>query len=155
MSGSTGPWKADEALAHEICKRWSVPKGGDVEPFFDLFHKDATFDTMAKRDLFPEVGGRMNWQQFHDYVYNESRWTDLRVQVVGTTAQVNRLAVEADGKMDVKGKIYNNVYHWVFELRDGKISAARFYLDTLYAKQFVEWLKEEGANMPPHEGRQA
>jgi hypothetical protein len=44
--------EANEKLAYEICHRWSIEVGGDVEPFFELFHDDATFTTMAIQAVF-------------------------------------------------------------------------------------------------------
>ena len=32
------------------------------------------------------------------------------------------------------GRVYNNLFHFVFELRDGRIVASREYTDFLYAK---------------------
>jgi ketosteroid isomerase-like protein len=44
--------------------------------------------------------------------------------------------------MTVNGNSYKNRYHWLFEIQGGKISAARFYLDTLFAKKAMEWVDE-------------
>ncbi|KAL2061492.1 hypothetical protein VTL71DRAFT_6869 [Oculimacula yallundae] len=129
-------------LAGDICKKWSVPKGGDVEPFFALFHDDATFTTMAKPELFPRLGGTKTKEEFKEWVYHESRLTDLVVNCEGVTADADRVAVEASSTMSVNGNEYNNLYHWLFEVKDGKISAARFYLDTLFAKKAIEWMSE-------------
>jgi ketosteroid isomerase-like protein len=52
------------------------------------------------------------------------------------------LALEASSDMTINGHPYSNRYHWLFELQDGKIAAARFYLDTLFAKQAMEWVNE-------------
>ena len=35
------------------------------------------------------------------------------------------------------GKVDHNLYHFLFEGRDGKIEAVREYLDTLYAKEVL------------------
>lgn len=139
--------EANRKLGYELTKRWCIPKGGDVEPFFELFHDDAICETMVKRELFPELGGTMTKQQFRDYVHAESRNAELKVRVVGTTAEPNRVAVEADSDMELNGHIYQNVYHWLFETRDGKVTHAKFYLDTLLARKFVDWLKEDGAQL--------
>ncbi|KIW31164.1 uncharacterized protein PV07_02833 [Cladophialophora immunda] len=132
-------------LAYKICETWSVPKGGDVDPFFDLFHDDASFTTMAQKGMLPRLAGTLDKKGFRDWVYHESRITDLSVKVEGITADENRLALEASSNMNVNGNSYNNYYHWLFEIQDGKISAARFYLDTLFAKKAMEWMEESAA----------
>jgi len=49
-------------------------------------------------------------------------------------AEGDCVAVEAESKgPHVSGKIYNNKYHWLFRMRDGKIVLAREYMDTQHA----------------------
>src|SRR5262245_43574936 len=61
-----------------------------------------------------------------------------RVTPTGITAEGERVAVEAEsyGKT-ASGKIYNNLYHFLVEVRDGKIQAVREYLDTMHAKEVL------------------
>ncbi|EXJ63353.1 uncharacterized protein Z519_08622 [Cladophialophora bantiana CBS 173.52] len=134
-------------IGRQLTERWCIPKGGDVEPFFELFSDDAICETMVKKELFPELGGRMTKQEFKDYVYAESRVTELKVWVTGITAEANRVAVEAASDMSVGKNIYQNVYHWLFEIKNGKVVHARFYLDTLLARKFVDWVQEAGGDM--------
>jgi len=35
------------------------------------------------------------------------------------------------------GKLYNNRYHFLIEIRDGKIQAVREYLDTMHANEVL------------------
>lgn len=139
--------KIDEnhKLAYKICEHWSVKKGGDVEPFFDLFHDDATFTTIAQKGMLPLLAGTLSKDEFRAWVFKESRIGDVSVKVEGTTASEDRLAVEASSDMNINGNSYCNRYHWLFEIKDGKISAARFYLDTLFAKQAMQWVEEAEA----------
>ena len=136
--------EANTKLAYEICKTWSVPKGGDVEPFFAFFHDMTTPHSRPwlRRNFYLNWRERMNKQGFREWGFNESRITDLSVKVEGITASEDRLALEASSNMEVNGNSYCNVYHWLFEIREGKISAARFYLDTLFAEKAIEWMEE-------------
>lgn len=133
---------ANKKLACEICEKWSVKKGGDVDPFFDLFHDDATFTTIAQKGMLPVLAGTLDKAAFRDWVFKESRVGDVSVKVEGVTADENRLALEASSNMEINGHSYCNRYHWLFEVQNGKIAAARFYLDTLFAKQAMEWVDE-------------
>ncbi|KIW90816.1 uncharacterized protein Z519_08599 [Cladophialophora bantiana CBS 173.52] len=133
---------ANKKLAYEICEKWSVPKGGDVDPFFALFHDNATFTTIAQKDMFPRLAGTLDKAAFRDWVFKESRVGDVKVTVEGITADEDRLALEASSQMEINGNSYCNRYHWLFEIEDGKISAARFYLDTLFAKEAMRWVDE-------------
>ncbi len=62
----------------------------------------------------------------------------LSIQVRNTIAEGDCVAVEwvARGK-SAKGKPYENYYHVMFEVKDGKIQAVREYVDTLYAKEVL------------------
>jgi ketosteroid isomerase-like protein len=46
----------------------------------------------------------------------------------------DKVAVEAESYMRLRnGRVYNNHYHFAIEMRDGKISAIREYMDTQHA----------------------
>ncbi len=63
----------------------------------------------------------------------------LRFSILGTTAERDRVAVEAESYgMTREGKLYNNVYHLLVLLADGKIRAAREYLDSGHATEVLE-----------------
>jgi uncharacterized protein len=55
----------------------------------------------------------------------------IRLTPLAWTAEGDRVAVETESYADVKnGRTYNNLYHFVFEVRDGKIQAVKEFLDT-------------------------
>jgi ketosteroid isomerase-like protein len=62
----------------------------------------------------------------------------LSIQVRSAIGEGDNVAVEwiARGK-SAKGKNYENYYHLMFEVRNGKIQAIREYVDTLYAKEVL------------------
>ncbi len=62
----------------------------------------------------------------------------VSIQVRNTIGEGDCVAVEwvARGK-SAKGRSYENYYHLMFELRNGKIQAIREYVDTLYAKEVL------------------
>jgi uncharacterized protein len=58
----------------------------------------------------------------------------IRLTPKGFTAEGDRVAVETESfARHSNGKIYQNQYHFLFEVRDGKIQAVREYLDTMHA----------------------
>lgn len=62
----------------------------------------------------------------------------LAIDVRNTIAEGDCVAVEwiARGKT-AKGKAYENYYHIMFEVKNGKVQAVREYVDTLYAKEVL------------------
>jgi len=55
----------------------------------------------------------------------------------GITAQDNRVAVEAEslGVLKPNGKTYNNRYHFLFEIENGRIASLKEYCDTAHAAE--------------------
>ena len=62
----------------------------------------------------------------------------LRVTPTGLTAEGDRVAVEAESFAKMKnGKTYQNKYHFLFIVRDGKIQSVKEYLDTIHANEVL------------------
>lgn len=62
----------------------------------------------------------------------------LALRVKGVTAEGERVAVEAESFAKMKnGKTYQNRYHFLCEVRAGKIQAVREYLDTMHANEVL------------------
>jgi ketosteroid isomerase-like protein len=62
----------------------------------------------------------------------------LALRVKGVTAEGDRVAVEVESFAKMKsGKTYQNRYHFLCEVRDGKIQAVREYLDTMHANEVL------------------
>ncbi len=62
----------------------------------------------------------------------------LKITPKVVIAEGDRVSVEAEsyGEM-ANGKVYNNQYHFMIEVRDGKVQAVREYLDTIHAKEIL------------------
>lgn len=57
-------------------------------------------------------------------------------EIVSMTAEDDRVAAEINGSsLRKSGARYDNVYHFLFRVRDGKIVEIREHNDTLYASQ--------------------
>ena len=70
---------------------------------------------------------------------SSSAWLEpVKFTIKGITAEGDRVAVEVEsyGKFG-NGKIYQNHYHFLFEVREGKIQAVREYLDTQHLKETI------------------
>jgi ketosteroid isomerase-like protein len=58
-----------------------------------------------------------------------------RMIIHGVTAEGDRVAVEAESIFPLKnGKTYNNTYHFMIGLRDGKVFSVREYNNTAYVR---------------------
>ena len=62
----------------------------------------------------------------------------LRLTPTAFTCEGDRVAVEAESYAEISnGKLYSNRYHFLIEVRDGKIQAVREYLDTMHANEVL------------------
>jgi uncharacterized protein len=60
----------------------------------------------------------------------------IEFTVHSLTAEADRVAAEVESYAPlVNGKVYNNHYHMLFEIRDGKIVIVKEYADTAHARE--------------------
>jgi ketosteroid isomerase-like protein len=58
----------------------------------------------------------------------------IRVTTKAFTIEGDRVAVEAESHAErIDGRVYNNEYHFLFEIRDGQVQSVREYFDTMHA----------------------
>lgn len=57
----------------------------------------------------------------------------IRITPKAMTAEGERVAVEAESYTETRnGRVYNNHYHFLMTVRDGKIAGVKEYLDTMH-----------------------
>jgi len=111
---------------------------GRLQDALLLLSEDATW-------LIPgrlEISGLMTKSQFSDLL--KQMWGSMaegyRITPKGITAEGNRVAIETEGYGKLPdGRVYNNRYHLLFEIRGDKIVAVREYADTQHAKEIWGW----------------
>jgi ketosteroid isomerase-like protein len=113
----------------QVVRSWfDAVNRGDEDFILGLTTDDFQFKAMARqpewmlynwnRDEFVKVPSTMS----------KLMTSPIRLSIVDMTAEGDRVAVEAetDSQM-LNGKRYNNGYHFVFKLRDGKFYEVREY----------------------------
>jgi ketosteroid isomerase-like protein len=75
----------------------------------------------------------------------------LEFTIHAMTAEGERVAVEAESRGEhVSGKIYNNLYHFLFEFKNGRLLKLKEYMDTeLVTLILCEGKKPQSAKTPP------
>jgi ketosteroid isomerase-like protein len=62
----------------------------------------------------------------------------LRIAVKAMTAEGDRVAIEAESLgRHATGRTYNNQYHFLMVIRDGKVREFREYFDTMHANEVL------------------
>ena len=101
---------------------------------------DCVLDAMAESATWwaPGVSGTKSKREMGELLKNlGAAFTNgLKITVDGSIAEGDRVAIEAHsyGEM-VTGKVYQNQYHFLFEVRDGKVQIVKEYMDTLHVKE--------------------
>lgn len=96
---------------------------GDIATIEALQHPDCTWWILGFGD--------MTRQAFIDSVRDGLLTANWRVaDIIGITAEGDRVAVEVRGEMTFPNTVYRNEYHNVLIVRDGLIVSGKEYMDT-------------------------
>jgi len=119
-----------------------------VTRFLELFSSGAVKETMAMMtdDATWWVAGTMPISGTYTKLQFEKLLSGvldvctgpIRIEPRNWTAEGDRIALEAESFVDTRnGRTYNNLYHFKFKVRDGKIASVREYLDTMHANAIL------------------
>lgn len=62
----------------------------------------------------------------------------LTVTVDNAIAEGDRVAIEAHSYGEAAtGRLYQNKYHWLIEVKGGKVQVVKEYMDTLHAREAI------------------
>ncbi|MFI0576885.1 nuclear transport factor 2 family protein [Streptomyces tendae] len=123
----------NKEIAQRLVKGFSAD--GDINAALALLREDAVWTVMGHPESFRLSGG-MPKEQFIKHItdFRGSTPDGLRMIVTGVTAEGDRVAVEAESTGTLSnGNVLNQVYHFLFEIKNDKIVAAREYIDTAHA----------------------
>jgi uncharacterized protein len=112
-----------------VVRRWfDAVNRGDEGEILTLTAEDFVFQTMARQ---PEwLLYTWNREQFSKVPSSMSAvlTAPIQLKIIDMTAEGERVAVEAETDSEMlNGRRYNNAYHFVFKLRDGKFIEVREY----------------------------
>jgi ketosteroid isomerase-like protein len=124
--------EANKKLVKEFHEVFST---GDVDNILSYMAPDATwwvagsfgmsgtYDVDGMRTLFSGVGDSV-------------KGGAIRLTPTAMTAEGERVAVETESYAELtNGRVYNNLYHFLFVVRDGKIHQVKEYLDTIHTNE--------------------
>lgn len=113
----------------------------DVAGALDAMTDDVTWRIVGKPELLSAAGVHNKEQiarVFHGMLGQLKN--GLQMTVKGAIAEGDKVAVEAESYGELQnGRIYNNTYHFLMTIRDGKICDVREYLDTQHV--FATWFQ--------------
>jgi uncharacterized protein len=115
---------------------------GDIDGALALMTDDATWRIPGKKELSP-IAGLYSKEKIARLFRRmlDALVSGLSMTVVSSIAEGDRIALEVTSSGDLKnGRQYRQEYHFLMELREGKICAVREYLDTQHAHDV--WVAE-------------
>lgn len=124
--------QANKALVAEFME---VFGSGDVDRILSFMDESATWWVAGNID---GISGTKDKQGFGEMLAGLSQLTKtgaISLTPLAWTAEGDRVAVETESYSELNnGRVYNNLYHFVFEVRDGKIQKVKEFLDTEHTR---------------------
>lgn len=121
-------------VAIEFFRRYDA---GDVQGALDLLADDCSYWLAGKPGSNATAGQAHTKAQMADIFrrMGEAMTGPLRMTVKGTVAEGDRVAVEATSRGELRnGRVYEQEYHVLMTVRDGRIAEAREYMDTQHVQ---------------------
>jgi uncharacterized protein len=112
---------------------------GKLDDALELIADTATWWVLGNPEQFALAGIKTRAQFVEGLaVVSAAMPGGVEVTITGITAEGDRVAAEGETHGEsVTGKTYHNLYHYLFEVRDGKIQLVREYLDTIHARDVL------------------
>jgi ketosteroid isomerase-like protein len=113
-----------------------VFSSGDVPALIAMMTDDSTWWVSGRIDGLSGTYPRDEFARLVEGAKAAYKTGALKITPSGMVAEGDKVAVEAESWAEtVDGRVYNNYYHWLVTVRDGKIAAVKEYMDTMHAKQ--------------------
>ena len=108
----------------------------DINGALSLLDEAVIWRAMGREGGLP-MSGEMNKEAIGGLIcaVREAIPDGLKLTPAGWTTEGDRVALEMEsyGKLH-NGKVYNNLYHFLITVSDGKITSLKEYMDTYHAK---------------------
>ena len=120
-----------EASRQTVLRFLEVFSTGDVDATLAMMDDEATWWVAGTIPL----SGTKSKQEFGEMLSGVAATCKGPITLTphGVTAEGARVAVETESYAELNnGRIYNNLYHFLFVVRDGKVLQVKEYLDTMH-----------------------
>lgn len=115
-------------------KFMDVFSSGDIVSLLKMMSEDATWWVAGTL----EISKTYAKQEFGELLESMAKLCEgpIKLTPIAFTCDEQRVAVETESYAETKsGKIYNNRYHFLFILKDGRIHKVKEYLDTMHTNE--------------------
>ena len=128
MDNQANTLEHNKAIAKTFLEVFST---GKVPRIAEQLHDEASWWVSGKVPGISDTYSKAQMLALLEQVTAVYKKGALQVTPSSMIAEGNQVAVEAESYAELKnGKVYNNFYHFVFEIADGKIKHIKEYMDT-------------------------
>jgi len=135
VSVETDTRSREEANKDLVAEFMEVFSAGDVDKILSYLSDSATWWVGG---TIEGISGTKDKAAFGEMLASLSGLATtgaIRLTPHAWTAEGDRVAVETESYCELSnGRIYNNAYHFLFTLRDGRIESVKEYLDTEHTR---------------------
>lgn len=135
MSTEAAARTEEEANKAVVTEFMEVFSRGDVDAILGFLTDDATWWVAG---AIEGISGEKDKAAFGEMLGGLSTLTTagaIALTPKALTAEGDRVAAETESYAEMtNGRVYNNLYHFVFELSDGRIRRVKEYLDTEHTR---------------------
>lgn len=108
---------------------------GDVDAILDYMSDSATWWVGGTIDGISGTKDKKAFGQMLSELSGLATTGAIRLTPLEWTVQGDRVAVETESYCELhNGRVYNNLYHFLFVLDDGKITQVKEFLDTEHTR---------------------
>lgn len=125
--------EANKKIVGEFFERFSA---ADAPGAIGLLDDAVVWRVMGREGSLP-MSGEMDREAIHDLIgtVKGAIPDGMKLTPTGWTVEGDRVALEMESYGELaNGKVYNNHYHFLVTVSDGKITALREYMDTHHVK---------------------
>ena len=131
MATSANALEANKSLVAEFLRLFSL---GDVAGVVERLHPDGTWWVSGTMKGLSGTYTRAQLETLLQGVKTVYKQGALAITPTAMTAEGNRVAVEAESFAELlNGRVYRNLYHFLFEIDGDKIRRVKEYMDTGHA----------------------
>ena len=120
----------------QITKKFFEALSTGSDKYLDFYTDDSIIWTAGNN----AIGGTRTKEEVVSFAQNilAAFPTGIKFNIKGITAEGDRVAVEIDGEaVHASGETYNNQYHFLLIIKDGKILELKEYMDTQLAAKIL------------------
>ena len=120
----------------EITKEFFEALSTGSDQYLDFYTDESIIWTAGNN----AIGGTRTKKEVISFAQNilSAFPTGITFNITGITAENERVAVEISGKaIHASGETYNNQYHFLLRIKDGKILELKEYMDTQLAAKIL------------------